>query len=984
MLLAGLAVSALASVRPAAAQAVPTITWGTPAPIVYGTPLSATQLNATASVPGTFLYTPPAGTVLNAGAHTLAVLFTPTDTVNYVQATAAVTLTVLQATPTLTWPTPAPIVYGTPILNEQLNATSNVLGTFGYSPPAGTFLPAGDHTLSVTFLPSDSVNYTLASASVTLTVLKATPTITWPTPAPITYPTPLSATQLNATASVPGTFAYTPPAGTVLSAGSDTLQVLFTPTDTANYTTAGASVTLTVLQATPTITWPTPAPITYPTPLSATQLNATASVPGTFVYAPPAGTVPNAGAQTLSVTFTPTDAVNYATATATVTLTVAQATPTITWATPAPIVHGTPLSAAQLNATASVPGTFVYTPPAGTVLGAGAQTLSVTFTPTDAVNYATATATVTLTVTQATPTITWATPAPIAYGTPLSATQLNATASVPGAFVYTPPAGTVLAAGAQTLSVTFTPTDTVNYTTATATVTLTVTQATPTITWATPAPIAYGTALSAAQLNATASVPGTFAYTPPAGTVLNAGAQTLSVTFTPTDAANYTTATATVTLTVTPATALVTWATPAPIVYGTPLSAAQLNATASVPGTFAYTPPAGTVLNAGAQTLSVTFTPTDLVNYAPSTTTVTLTVAPATPTITWATPAPIVEGTLLSATQLNATASVPGTFVYTPPAGTYLPAGSQTLSVTFTPTDAVNYTTATSSVTLVVTPAPPRITWTTPGGGDYDADSKADPTVFRPPEGAWYQLRSASSQAFGTLWGLSGDIPVPADYDGDGTTDVAVFRPSEGTWHLIWSSAGIGVLVGWGQPGDVPVPADYDGDAKADIAVFRPATGHWYIIQSSAGTAIGLVWGQADDRPVPADYDGDGKADPTVFRPSTGVWYQLRSATQSGFGLVWGENGDVPLAADYDGDGKADPTVFRPGAGFWYQVRSTGSVIGLPWGQAGDVPMAADYDGDGKADPTVFRPGTGTWLELRSTTSTGVGVNWGAAGDLPL
>ena len=42
-------------------------------------------------------------------------------------------------------------------------------------------------------------------------------------------------------------------------------------------------------------------------------------------------------------------------------------------------------------------------------------------------------------------------------------------------------------------------------------------------------------------------MPGTFVYTPPAGTVLNAGAaQTLSVTFTPTDAANYTGATATV------------------------------------------------------------------------------------------------------------------------------------------------------------------------------------------------------------------------------------------------------------------------------------------------------------------------------------------------------------------------------------------------------------------------------------------------------
>ena len=36
--------------------------------ITYGTALSATQLNATRDVPGTFVYTPAAGTVLNAGA----------------------------------------------------------------------------------------------------------------------------------------------------------------------------------------------------------------------------------------------------------------------------------------------------------------------------------------------------------------------------------------------------------------------------------------------------------------------------------------------------------------------------------------------------------------------------------------------------------------------------------------------------------------------------------------------------------------------------------------------------------------------------------------------------------------------------------------------------------------------------------------------------------------------------------------------------
>ena len=155
-------------------------------------------------------------------------------------------------------------------------------------------------------------------------------------------------------------------------------------------------------------------------------------------------------------------------------------------------------------------------------------------------------------VNQVSPTITWATPAAITYGTPLSDTQLDATASVQGTFTYSPAAGTVLSAGTQSLSVTFTPTDTTDYTTATATVTLLVNQATPSFTWATPPGIVYGTALSTTQLNATASVLGTFSYSPAANTVLSVGNQTLSVTFTPTDTTDYTTATATVTLGVSP------------------------------------------------------------------------------------------------------------------------------------------------------------------------------------------------------------------------------------------------------------------------------------------------------------------------------------------------------------------------------------------------------------------------------------------------
>ena len=131
-------------------------------------------------------------------------------------------------------------------------------------------------------------------------------------------------------------------------------------------------------------------------------------MPGTFVYTPPAGTVLNAGAgQTLSVTFTPTDTTTYSTGTKTVTIDVTKATPVVTWASPAAIVYGTALSATQLNATASVPGTFAYNPLAGTVLGAGTgQVLSVTFTPSDATNFTTGTKTVTIDVTAATPSVT--------------------------------------------------------------------------------------------------------------------------------------------------------------------------------------------------------------------------------------------------------------------------------------------------------------------------------------------------------------------------------------------------------------------------------------------------------------------------------------------------------------------------------------------------------------------------------------------------
>ena len=145
-----------------------------------------------------------------------------------------------------------------------------------------------------------------------ITVPKETPVLAWATPAPITYPTPLPGTQLDATASVPGTFTYSPPAGTILTAGTHTLTATFTPTDTTDYTSGGTVRSqITVLQGTPALTWARPANITYGAALTGTQLRATASVPGTFTYSPPAGTVLAIGTHALTATFTPTDTTDY-------------------------------------------------------------------------------------------------------------------------------------------------------------------------------------------------------------------------------------------------------------------------------------------------------------------------------------------------------------------------------------------------------------------------------------------------------------------------------------------------------------------------------------------------------------------------------------------------------------------------------------------------------------------------------------------------
>src|SRR4029077_19931342 len=99
--------------------------------------------------------------------------------------------------------------------------TGSSLGSTGLTGGIGsinTSLGAGSHTITACYSPTDF--HQPSHGSYSQDVNQATPSITWANPADIPYGTRLSNTQLNATASVPGAFVYSPAAGTILNAGS--------------------------------------------------------------------------------------------------------------------------------------------------------------------------------------------------------------------------------------------------------------------------------------------------------------------------------------------------------------------------------------------------------------------------------------------------------------------------------------------------------------------------------------------------------------------------------------------------------------------------------------------------------------------------------------------------------------------------------------------------------------------------------------------
>jgi len=148
----------------------------------------------------------------------------------------------------------------------------------------------------------------------------------------------------------------------------------------------------------------------------------------------------------------------------------------------------------------------------------------------------------------------------------------------------------------------------------------------------------------------------------------------------------------------------VTWANPAAITYGTALSSLQLDASSPAKGKFTYAPGPGTVLGAGTQTLSVTFTPTDPLDYAPATQTVTLLVNPAPLNATaqnavrvYGMANPVFAGTLTGAVNGDALVEI-----FATPANAGSPVGAYPIVPSVTGAAAANYAVTPSNGILTV------------------------------------------------------------------------------------------------------------------------------------------------------------------------------------------------------------------------------------------------------------------------------------------
>ena len=910
------------------------------------------------------------------------------------------TFIVTKAKPVLNWANPANITYGMPIGAAQQTATASfngvtVAGTFLYA-ESGQVLNAGTRTLKATFTSSNSnvdngeVTTTLAvnKANITATAVDSTAVFGAANPTfslnygPFTGPD----STIDSPPTVSTTRTPASPVGSydlVVTGGVDDNYTIV-PVNTGKLIVTPKAITITAKNVTRAYGSANPNLETTIEGLAngddATALS-TIVTSTTAVATSPVGEYPINVSGGTSANYSTTTVAGKLTVTkAPLTISVKNASRAYNTANATPEIEYVGFLGTDTAASLKTPAVATHT----AIQASDAGTYDITVAGATSDNYEITFVKGTLTVNKADPAIVWANPADISFGTALSSAQLNSTSTVAGTMVYSPASGTVLNAGsAQDLMVTLTPTDTKNYNTASMTVKINVNKATPVITWPVPSAIVYGASLGSLQLNATANAAGTLSYTPGFGTILGAGSRTLTVTFVPSDAANYNETTANNTIIVDKATLTIV----------ADSKSKQFNAnlpelTSSISGLAS----GDTAAVVGAINLMTTATKTSPIgsyqislsgaltaaNYNISFVPGVLTVTKAVPDVTWAAIADIVVGTALSDTQLNASSPIAGIFAYVPAKGTVLPLGNgQKVEAIFIPGDAINYELVRVSNTINVTT--PQAKPVNPA--DLNADGMSD-VLFQHTDGflaAWFMdganLKAATLLTPETAGDARWEVVGYGDFNGDGKGDI-LFQYNGGSFN--------GALAIWYMNGTTLTAATLATPSN-------PGAG-W--------TAVAV-----------GDMNGDKKAD-ILFQHSDGflaVWY-MDGTTQTGATLLnpiapFGANGTVDTGwravalADLNGDKKLD-VVFQYNGGsldrtvaVWIMngINQTSAALLEPSnpGAGWSVVGAADYNNDGKTDILLQHSSglSGVWY-LNGTTLTGAsllnpespGVGWEIVG----
>jgi hypothetical protein len=720
------------------------------------------QVTQTATLSGTTV--PGSGNHAVSGTYSGDTNFSPSTSNSLQLAASLVTSTItLQAEPSATVAWGQPLSIGV-TLSRPLSWVPAQTGTMGYSIDGGAVtqvgqsggsvvipmsqLSVGTHTIAVSYV-GDQYYKAIAAQSISVTIIKANQTISFTPPtSPVTYGvSPITLSATGGASGIAVTFSVVSGPGTVSGStltitGAGAVVVAANQAGNTDYN-AATQVTQSVVvnKAAQTITFTPPtSPVTYgvaPITLSATGGASGNAVTFSIVSGP--GTVSGSaltitGAGTVVVAANQAGSTNYNAATqVTQSVVVNQASQTITFTPPtSPVTYGvSPITLSATGGASGIAVTFSIVSGPGTISGStltitGAGTVVVAANQAGNTNYLAATqVTQSIVVNQAAQTITFTPPTtPVTYG--VSPITLSATGGGSGnavAFSIVSGPGTISGStltitGAGTVVVAANQAGNTNYLAAAqVTQSVVVNQAAQTITFTPPTtPVAYGVA--PITLSATGGASGnavTFSIVSGPGTVSGStltitGVGTVVVAANQAGNANYLAATqVTKSVVVNQAAQTITFTPPtSPVTYG--VAAITLSATGGASGnavTFSIVSGPGSISGntltiTGAGTVVIAANQAGNTDYLAATqVTQSVVVNQATPIITWAAPAAIYNPAPLTATQLDATASVGGNFVYNPAVGAVLSGGSQTLSATFTPTS-TNYKTVTATTTLVV------------------------------------------------------------------------------------------------------------------------------------------------------------------------------------------------------------------------------------------------------------------------------------------